>query len=181
VIVIQHGREMKIHGNTGALVGLVLENSALAVHGDAAVPFDASVLDDPALDLHVLFPLPGAPVVSPALAARPPGRTLALVVLDASWSQARKMAQRLAPLRGLPVVRLPEDATPRIRVREAPEPGQLGTAEAVALALELLGEGAAAAVLREALARVAARILAERGKLRKGPRHPPGRSDAAIL
>jgi DTW domain-containing protein YfiP len=163
--VIRQARERKIFGGTGALVGRVLLGSTIVPYGDRSTPCDLGALADPAADFHVLFPIHGAPVVSPALLERPGGRALGLVVLDATWSQARKMAQRIPELRGLPRVQLPEDAASRFAVREAPGRGRIGTAEAVAFALGLLGEWEAAEALGTALARVAEHVLRTRGKL----------------
>jgi len=163
--VIRQARERKVFGGTGALAGRVLAGSTLVDFGDPSGPPDLGALADPDIDFHVLFPIHGAPVVSPALLERPGGRALGLIVLDATWSQARKMAQRIPELRGLPRVQLPEDAAPRFAVREAPGRGRIGTAEATALALDLLGEREAAEALRAALARVAEHVLRTRGKL----------------
>jgi DTW domain-containing protein YfiP len=73
-----------------------------------------------------------------------------LVVLDATWSQARRMFRKLGGLRGLPILRLPDAAMPAARLRESPAPGKVSTIEAIARALRLL-EGDEVAVPLERL------------------------------
>jgi DTW domain-containing protein YfiP len=57
------------------------------------------------------------------------------------------MVQRLAPLSSLPRLGLPAPP-PTARLRRPPRAGGMSTLEAVAGALDLLGEAAAAAALR---------------------------------
>jgi DTW domain-containing protein YfiP len=92
----------------------------------------------------LLYPL-GEPV---AACPEPPPRQL--VVLDATWSQARRMYRKLAVLRGLPVLHLPVEPMPAARLRESPGPGRVSTIEAIARALRLL-EGDTVASALEAL------------------------------
>jgi DTW domain-containing protein YfiP len=66
------------------------------------------------------------------------------VLLDGSWSQARRMFQRLVPLRALP--RLSLGAQPGERLREGPE-GTMSTLEALAHALAIVESAQAAAHL----------------------------------
>jgi DTW domain-containing protein YfiP len=85
------------------------------------------------------------------------------VVLDASWSQARRMVQRLPPLRALPRWSL-EVTDPAPSLRRAPR-GGLSTLQAIAHAVERL-EGEAAARPVHALHQdLVARTLAARGYL----------------
>src|SRR5690606_12564184 len=87
----------------------------------------------PALDgAWLLFPV-GEPMMA---APAPPPRQL--IVLDATWSQARRMYRKLDALRGLPILRLPELPMPSGRLRESPGPGRVSTIEAIARALRLL-------------------------------------------
>ncbi len=86
-----------------------------------------------------------------------------LVVLDATWSQARRMFRKLAVLRGLPILRLPERPMPDARLRESPAPGKVSTIEAIAGALRLL-EGDAVAAPLEALFQVAVGCAAASGR-----------------
>jgi DTW domain-containing protein len=173
IVIIQHARERKVCGNTGSLAGRVLDGSAVVPYGDPAAPFDLAGALDPGIDYRVLFPTPGAGLVGPGLLEESRGRKAGLIVLDATWSQARKMSQRIEALRRLPFLRLPEGCAARFALRAPPAAGQLGTAEALAVALEAIGDGEAAAALRGALASAAAVVLGERGKLPTRKRRRP--------
>jgi DTW domain-containing protein YfiP len=91
---------------------------------------------------------------------RPPPSQL--VFLDATWSQARRMFRKLAALRGLPILRLPEGPQ-AARMREAPTPDRVSTLEAVARALQLV-EGGNLADPLEALFALAVERAAEAGR-----------------
>src|SRR5690606_12868333 len=80
---------------------------------------------------------------------RPPRQ---LIVLDATWSQARRMYRKLQWLRGMPILRLPEEPMPRARLRESPGPGRVSTIEAIARALRLVEGEAPAAALEQLFA-----------------------------
>jgi DTW domain-containing protein YfiP len=90
-----------------------------------------------------------------------------LVVLDATWSQARRMYRKLEGLRGLPILRLPDDPMPAARFRESPAPGRVSTIEAIARALRLL-EGESAAVPLERLFALAVERAAQSGRQMPG-------------
>jgi DTW domain-containing protein YfiP len=77
-------------------------------------------------------------VVSPGAGAPPAAPPRTLLVLDGSWPQARRMAQRIPALRGLPRLALPAPATRVERMRTPPRADGLATLEAIARALELL-------------------------------------------
>jgi DTW domain-containing protein YfiP len=100
-------------------------------------------------------PLTSAPV--------PPPRQL--VVLDATWSQARRMFRKLSALRGLPVFRLPDVPVPAARLRNSPGAGQVSTIEAIASALRII-EGDAVARPLEELFSVAVAGAVASGRLR---------------
>ena len=162
ILVIQHRREQGSQSNTGPLAHKVLENSKLVVYGERQ-PLDASVLTEPGRDTFVLFPLPDAPTISPEVIAPAPGRNTTLVVLDGSWRQARRMSRRIPGIRSLPFVQLPAHLSPEWTLRKPRLPGQLSTAEAVAVALEWIGESGAAQTLRDALAMVVGEVIKIRG------------------
>ena len=75
------------------------------------------------------------------------------------------MRQRIAALRGLPVLRLPELDAPRERMRESPGPGLVSTIEAIARALRLL-EGDLPASALERLFDAAVASARATGRLR---------------
>ena len=125
-----------------------LPNSVLVDHGGGG-PTVIPPLDG----AWVLYP-GGAPLTA---APSPPPRQL--VVLDATWSQARKMFHKLGALRGLPLLSLPVLPVPAARLRASPGPGQVSTIEAIAAALRLLEGEPAAAALEALFAAMVARAV----------------------
>jgi DTW domain-containing protein YfiP len=137
VVVLRHASEIPRLSNSARWAAAALQGSVLVDHARGHPPSDAAVAEaigeGPAA---LLFPSPHPP--DPA-APRP--RTL--VVPDGSWTQARRMVQRLAPLRQLPRLSL-APPPPGPRLRESTVAGGMSTLEAIAAALEQLGEGEAA-------------------------------------
>jgi DTW domain-containing protein YfiP len=153
VVIVRHHLERWRSSNSGRLAHLALPNSEIVEHGGAA---GVAVLP-PLGDAWLVYP-EGEPAVR---APEPPPRQL--VVLDATWSQARRMFRKLAGLRGLPILRLPDAAMPAARLRESPAPGRVSTIEAIARALRLI-EGEAAAAPLEALFAIAVARAAATGR-----------------
>ena len=152
VVVVRHIREAWLASNTGHIVNRVLTNSHMVDHGVLGAPVDLT---------HVLGPdawllAPGAePVVEP--------RVDTLVVLDGSWGQSFRMKRRIPPLPALPVLSLPPPRLPPLRMRRGADPTQLATIEAVAAALELLGDPEPALALRDVFRRMATIMRQLRG------------------
>ena len=154
IILIQHVLEVSQRSNTGRHAAAALGSVELRVFGSQDVPLRAD-------DLSGAWLLwPGEP--APAPMEPRPGT---IVALDGSWSQARRMMQRVPQLRGLRRWSLP--APPgRQSLRQAP-PGGMSTLEAIAEALAVLeGEGVAVA-LREVHEALVQKQLAERGYVGK--------------
>jgi DTW domain-containing protein YfiP len=148
VVIVRHHLERWRSSNSGRLAHLALPNSELVEHGAQDLRGE-SLARLPALDgAWLLFP-EGPPVTR---APVPPPRQL--VVLDATWSQARRMYRKLDALRGLPMFRLPDAPMPAARLRESPAPGRVSTIEAIARALRIL-EGDEIAVALERLFQLA--------------------------
>jgi DTW domain-containing protein YfiP len=143
-VIVRHQREEHRSSNTGRLAHMALPNSELVEHGRLAGPAKLPALKG----AWLLFP-EGEPRTA---APEPPPEQL--IVLDATWSQARRMYHKLEQLRGVPILRLPERARPPGRLREAPSADRVSTIEAIAEALRLL-EGDAVARPLEELFRVA--------------------------
>ncbi|MGN6107530.1 MAG: tRNA-uridine aminocarboxypropyltransferase [Kofleriaceae bacterium] len=128
VVIVRHHLETWRSSNSGRLAHLALRNSLLVDHGGARGP-------------AVLPPLAGAWLLYPEgepIRSAPAPHPRQLVVLDATWSQARRMFRKLGALRGLPILRLPDEPVPSARLRESPAPGRVSTIEAIAKALRLL-------------------------------------------
>lgn len=140
VVIVRHHLERFRSSNSGRLAHLALPNSEIVEHGGIAGPAKLPPLHG----AWLLFP-EGEPRTAPP---EPPPEQL--IVLDATWSQARRMYRKLDQLRGVPILRLPERVRPPGRLREAPSADRVSTIEAIAEALRLL-EGDAVAAPLEAL------------------------------
>ena len=149
VVIVRHKLERHRSSNSGRLAHLALANSALVDYPDGELPVLAGA--------HLVFPI-GAPTH-----ARPEPPPAQLVVLDATWPQARRMYRKLAALRGLPIVHLADPAMPAARLRAAPAPGRVSTIEAIARALRLV-EGEHGAALLEQLFALAVARAAQAGR-----------------
>ena len=150
VVLIQHLLERRQKSNTGRHAAAVLPELSLRTFGEKDSPLE---VDD----------LEGAWLLWPNAAPVGEGEPLpsTIVVLDASWSQARHMMQRVPVLRGLRRWSL---APPESRrsLRTAP-PGGMSTIETIAEALAILDGDAAAQPLREAHERMVQQQLRDRG------------------
>ena len=153
IVIVRHHLERHRSSNSGRLAHLALPNSEIIEHGGAT----GAVALPPLAGAWLLFP-EGEPMRT---VPEPPPRQL--VVLDATWSQARRMFRKLAALRGLPILRLPDAPMSAARLRESPAPGRVSTIEAIAGALRLL-EGEAAAAPLEALFAIAVARAAATGR-----------------
>jgi len=128
VVIVRHHLEQFRSSNSGRLANLALPNSVIVNHGGIGGPAALPDLDG----AWLLFP-EGEPRTR---APEPPPKQL--IVLDATWSQARRMYRKLDRLRGLPMLRLPEGARANARFRAAPSADRVSTIEAIAAALRLL-------------------------------------------
>jgi DTW domain-containing protein YfiP len=150
VVVVRHVAERRKVSNTGGLASRVI-GGRLVDHGGPGGPTDVGDLGD-----------------APALLFTG-GRTAdwtppsALIVLDGTWGQVRAMRRRIPRLESLPVLSLPGVGTRR-RMRRQHLPEGLSTLEAIAAALDELGEPEPAAALRSAFERATATWLALRSR-----------------
>ncbi len=133
---LQHPREGKVAIGTARMAHLSLPNSEL--HQGVEFQDHARVREVAAEEGTALL-FPGEGSVAPStLAGRPP-RTL--IVVDGTWSQARKVIKRNSFLWALPRIGLTPPAPSNYRIRKEPAEHCLSTIEAVAHVLgELEGE-----------------------------------------
>ena len=139
VVIVRHHLEAHRSSNSGRLAHFALPNSEIVDHGGIGGPAVLSRLDG----AWLLYPEGAVTEVPPD----PPPRQL--VVLDATWSQARRMYRKISALRGLPMLRLAEAPMPVARMRKSPGPGRVSTIEAIARALRLLEGDEVAAPLEQ--------------------------------
>lgn len=155
LILLQHAKEAHSLSNTGSLAARVLQPSrCIEYRGRFEGSFEPGTL--------LLYPQSDAEPLTPAHLES----ASQLVVLDATWRQARRMYRKTDALRGLRVVTLPAGIEPRWVLRQPPAPGMLCTAEAIAGALGALGLDEAAAGLHAVLDQFMPRALHVTRKIR---------------
>lgn len=132
VVFLQHPREAKVPVSTCRMAHLSLPNSELHV-GISAVgnPRLEEVCRQPGVAL--LFP--SADATDVGRLSQPPST---LVVVDGTWSNAKKIAERCPLLSTLPRVSFTPERPGAYRIRREPAEHCLSTIEAVAYVLERL-------------------------------------------
>jgi hypothetical protein len=135
--------------NTGWLVAdVVADTFAFGWARTEVDPALPALLDDPRWQPYVVFPgeyAAPARVVHAVEAA--PGKRPLFILLDATWSEARKMFRKSPCLDRLPVLALQPDQVSRYTLRRSRRDDHFCTSEVAALCLALAGEHAAARVL----------------------------------
>lgn len=130
VEIVRHYREVTRSSNSGRLAQLALPSCRIIDHGAPGTP---PTLVDPR-EACLLFP--GGELLTPSNA---PAR---LIILDATWSQARRMRRKVRGLETIRTVSIPPVSTDAPRMRASPGEGKVSTLEAIAHALGVI-EGAA--------------------------------------
>jgi DTW domain-containing protein YfiP len=134
VLLLQHPKERRVGIGTARMAHLSLPNSSLRVGLD----FSADEVVRAALAgegrVCVLFPRPGAMDVSEL----PSGEAITLVVLDGTWSLARKLLRLNPELAALPHVAFTPRRPSDYRIRRQPSESCVSTIEALAEVLGVL-------------------------------------------
>ncbi len=131
VWIVQHPAERQHPINTARLTALGLSRASIDVAWNAVLPKPRDLEPSTA----VLFPSEESrDLETLSESERPRG----LIVLDGTWSQARKLYLRNDWLRALPHVQLRPRAPSRYRIRKQPREGYLSTLEATVAALRVL-------------------------------------------
>jgi DTW domain-containing protein len=152
-VVLRHASERERLSNTARWAALAIPGTTILEHGLPDQPLDdAPLREDGAV---VLFPSPH-PAPAPA---RPPR---VVVVPDGTWSQARRMMQRVPALRTLPRLSLPGPPA-GLRLRRPHRGDGMSTLEAMAGALAALGDPGAASRLLALHAVAVERVLRLKG------------------
>lgn len=157
-VVLRHASERERLTNTARWAALALPGTEILDHGLPAGPLDLSRLTEPGT--FVLFPSP-SPAPVPAVLPR------LVVVPDGTWSQARRMMQRVPELRTLPRLALPGPPA-GLRLRRPHREDGMSTLEAIAGALAALGAPDAADRLLALHAAAVDRVLRLKGTLDAG-------------
>ncbi|HUS28779.1 MAG TPA: tRNA-uridine aminocarboxypropyltransferase [Kofleriaceae bacterium] len=152
--------EARKPSNTGQLAARCLANSTVEIVRKNSGPLQAPAIHAGELPL-VLYPAPHAI----PLTAQAASRSVALIVPDGSWHQARALQQRAA-LRNHTCVTLPPLGPSEYRLRSEPQAGGLATFEAIARALRILeDDDAIADTMLHVFRTMVERTLWFRGKL----------------
>ena len=141
-VVVQSRHEFFNANSTGRLAQLGLRNCELVWDAD-----NDEVVERPPLPpaAGVLFPGEGATMLGPGVGDAPP----ALVVIDGTWAQAKRMLRKNEWMRALPRYEFPTrvDQPSTYRFRKQPKAHFLSTVECIARVLQAVepGPGDAAA------------------------------------
>jgi len=167
LLLIQHSSELLRQSNTGRLVEKMIEPCELVSWGARETPYREGLLNNPSRNHLVLYPRAHNRVLAPGDIQGPAGEETTLVLLDATWAQAKSMSRRIPDLQKLTFVSLPQSSTTAWKLRRSPGKGLCCTLEAAIRAIEIFEGEAHVQPLEMALELVMARALHMRGKLNK--------------
>jgi DTW domain-containing protein YfiP len=175
ICLLMHDIEALKPSNTGWLIADLVEQTTAFGWQRTAVDADLlALLADPQWQPYVVFP---GEFVAPERVVHEltplPGKRPLFILLDATWTEARKMFRKSPYLASLPVLSLRPEQLSRYRLRRSKRDDHLCTAEVAALCLELAGDLQAATALDAYLDVFTAHYLA--AKLH----HTPNLDDAA--
>lgn len=147
--LLMHDIEPLKPSNTGWLIAdVVADTHAFGWSRTAVDEGLLALLADPRWQPVLVFPgeyvAPERVIERPQVAA---GRRPLFILLDATWSEARKMQRKSPYLDALPVLSLQPEQLSRYRLRRSSRGEHLCTAEVAALCLELAGDEPAARAL----------------------------------
>ena len=149
VCLIMHDIEPLKPSNTGWLIAdIVADTHAFTWQRTGVEPALLELLADPRYQPVVVFPGEYAEperVVSDVQVVA--GKRPLFILLDATWTEARKMFRKSPYLNRLPVLSLQADVLSRYRLRRSTRSEHLCTAEVAALCLALAGDVLAAQAL----------------------------------
>ncbi|GAB3388183.1 tRNA-uridine aminocarboxypropyltransferase [Azotobacter armeniacus] len=162
VCLLMHDIEPLKPSNTGWLIADVVADTAAfgwsRTGVDARLP---TLLGDPQWQPYVVFPCEyAAPQRMVGEVGREAGRRPLFILLDATWTEARKMFRKSPYLDDLPVLGLQPEQLSRYRLRRSRRDDHLCTAEVAALCLELAGDRRAGEALAAYLEVFTAHYLA---------------------
>ncbi|UCJ18971.1 DTW domain-containing protein [Pseudomonas sp. MM211] len=149
VCLLMHDVEALKPSNTGWLIAdVVADTSAFGWSRTEVDPLLPALLGEPQWQPYLVFPGEYAEAERVVTSVEVgTGKRPLFVMLDATWTQARKMFRKSPYLDQLPVLSLQPEALSRYRLRRSTRDDHLCTAEVAALCLELAGDEQAAAAL----------------------------------
>lgn len=169
VVIFQHPRERDVPINTARIASLCLPSSELHVGvAWSGTRVLAELLADTERPPVILYPGPGAIDIERA----PPPGPVTLVVIDGTWSQARKLLRQNPELSALPRYAFRPPAPSAYRIRKEPSEECVSTLEAIVHVLGVLeGEGAPVASLLTPFRAMVDKQIAYAESVTAQPRH----------
>ena len=165
ILLLQHSSELLRQSNTGRLVEKMVSPSEIVSWGAENTPFNDAVLKKPETNYLVLYPRSDCRILEPRDIHGDQGKETCLILLDATWAQARRMSRRIPGIEELPFLSLPQEETPAWKLRRSPSRGYCCTLEAAYRALSIIEGEDFARPLLLSLQLVMAKSLHMRGKL----------------
>ncbi|MDX5373350.1 MAG: DTW domain-containing protein [Pseudomonadaceae bacterium] len=150
VCLLMYDVEALKPSNTGWLIAdLVADTHAFGWQRTEVYPALLALLEDPRYAPCVVFPGEYAAPERVIGELPPPvaGKRPLFILLDATWTEARKMFRKSPYLDRFPVLGLRPEQLSRYRLRRSKRDEHLCTAEVAALCLELAGDARAAGAL----------------------------------
>lgn len=184
VCLLMHDVEPLKPSNTGWLIADLLPDTfAFGWSRTEVAPALLQLLADPQWQPYVVFP---GEYVEPqrVLHSLPTEQTAGkplFILLDATWSEARKMFRKSPYLEGFPVLSLQPEQLSRYRLRRSKYAEHLCTAEVAGLCLELAGAPRAAAVVEAYLEVFTERYIAAKRAWPLNPRSAAHEALAACI
>lgn len=149
VCLIMTNKEVFKPSNTGWLIADVVRDNHAFIWSRTEVDGQLlALLNDPQWQPYLVFP---GEYVEPSrvthTVALDQGKRPLFILLDATWTEARKMFRKSPYFDRLPILSLLPDKLSRYRLRRSTRSEHLCTAEVAALCLELAGDSDAASAL----------------------------------
>jgi len=147
--LLMHDTEPLKPTNTGWLIADLIEDTS--AFGWLRTSVDErllALLDDPRWQPYIVFPgefVAQERVVSEVV--REPGKRPLFILLDATWTEARKMFRKSPYLDRFPVLSLQAEQMSRYRLRRSKRDDHFCTAEVAAMCLDLAGDSQASQAL----------------------------------
>lgn len=147
--LVMHDVEPLKPSNTGWLIADVLADTHAFAWSRTTVDEQLlALLDDPRWQPYIVFP---GEFVAPERVvtevSHDEGKRPLFILLDATWTEARKMFRKSPYLERFPVLSLASDQLSRYKLRRSKRDDHFCTAEVAALCLELAGDQQASTVL----------------------------------
>ncbi|MFN3581054.1 MAG: tRNA-uridine aminocarboxypropyltransferase [Pseudomonas sp.] len=183
ICLIMHPLEPLKPTNTGRLIADCLADTHAFVWSRTETdPALLELLADDQWQPYIVFPGEYAEPDRQVVTALPAdGRRPLLIILDATWTQARKMFRKSPWLAGLPMLSLQTEVLSRYRLRRSSRDDHLCTVEVATACLALAGDAQAAGLLDDYFEVFTEAYLASRGNYALPPASPARERLAAHL